>query len=399
MRLAERIGWMKPSPTLEINAKAQALRAQGVNVISLAAGEPDFATPEHIVEAAHRAVREGHTRYTPVPGDPALRRAVAKWHGETRGGTWEESQVIVGCGAKQILTHFFHAVLDPGDQVLLPVPCWVSYPTQIRMVGGEVVEVETRAEDGWVPRAEALEAKIGPRTRALVLNSPNNPTGAAFDRAGLEAIAAVLVRHPEIWVISDEIYRTITFDGFVQESLVTVAPSLAERVLVVDGVSKTYSMTGWRVGWGVGPAALVSAIARLAGQTTSCAPAPAQRAAIAALEGDQTFLEPWLRELQARRDLVVRSLVALDGIECASPRGTFYALADVRGVLGRHTARGDGIGDAVSLCKYLLDEAKVAAVPGEGFRAPGFVRLSFACATDVIRDGMSRIAEAVGALR
>lgn len=398
MELADRISWMKPSATLEINAKANQLRAEGVDVLSFAAGEPDFATPEHIREAAIEAMNTGHTRYTAVPGDPQLRELVAAQFRETRGGEAGVENVVIGCGAKQILAHFFHAVLDIGDEVIVPTPCWVSYPPQIRMAGGEVVLVPTSADEGWRLDPEALESAISEKTRALVLNAPCNPTGGGYDRTVLEAMAEVLRRHPRIWVISDEIYREITFDDFVQHSLVTVAPDLANRVLVVDGVSKSYSMTGWRVGWGVGPAQLVTAISRLAGQTTSCAPAFAQRGAIAALSGPREEFTPWLAELQQRRDHIVSGLEAMEGATCTTPVGTFYAMADIKALLGRRGPKGQVLDDAVSFCKYLLDEARVAAVPGDAFKAPGFVRFSFACATEVVRKGVERIGGALEAL-
>ena len=277
---------MKPSPTLEINARAKQLRADGVDVLSFAAGEPDFATPAHIREAARQAIEDGYTRYTAVAGDPDLRAEVSDQFSKSRGVDVAPEQVIIGCGAKQIIAHFLHAVLDPGDEVILPVPCWVSYPTQVRMAGGTALLAETKASEGWRLQPEVLERHLTNRTRALVLNAPCNPTGGGYESSDLEALAKVLEAYPDVWVMSDEIYRSITFDGFVQHSIATVAPSLVDRVLVVDGVSKRYSMTGWRVGWGVGPSQLIASISRLAGQVTSCAPAFSQRAALAALTGD-----------------------------------------------------------------------------------------------------------------
>lgn len=285
-QLAERVRWMKPSPTLEINARAKQLRADGVDVLSFAAGEPDFATPAHIREAARQAIEDGYTRYTAVAGDPDLRAEVSDQFSKSRGVDVAPEQVIIGCGAKQIIAHFLHAVLDPGDEVILPVPCWVSYPTQVRMAGGTALLAETKASEGWRLQPEVLERHLTNRTRALVLNAPCNPTGGGYESSDLEALAKVLEAYPDVWVMSDEIYRSITFDGFVQHSIATVAPSLVDRVLVVDGVSKRYSMTGWRVGWGVGPSQLIASISRLAGQVTSCAPAFSQRAALAALTGD-----------------------------------------------------------------------------------------------------------------
>jgi aspartate aminotransferase len=398
-KLADRISWMKPSETLEINARAQQLKALGLDVLSFAAGEPDFATPAHIREAARAAMEAGYTRYTAVPGDPELRALVASRFAKSHGLESLPAQVVVGCGAKQIIAHFFNAVLEPGDEVIVPTPCWVSYPTQIRMVGGTPVLVPTTAETGWCLTPEALRDHVTPRSRALVLNAPCNPTGGVYESAALEALAAALGDFEDLWVLSDEIYRSITFDGFVQRSLVAVAPSLAARTMVIDGVSKTYSMTGWRVGWGVGPAPLVTAISRLAGQVTSCAPAFAQRAAIVALEGDQSFFQPWLSELERRRDAMCRGLNAMDGVTCADSRGTFYAFADVRGVLGRSRPGGGPIADASALCMYLLDEARVAAVPGDAFSAPGFVRFSFACSMDVVQRGIVRVGEALSSLR
>lgn len=397
MKLADRVSWMKPSATLEINARARQLRAEGVDVLSFAAGEPDFPTPNHVQRAAAEAMAQGHTRYTAVPGDPELRARIAADFQETRGQEVSPEQVVVGCGAKQVIAHFFQAALDPGDEVVLPAPCWVSYPTQIRMVGCVPVLVETTAEQGWRLDPKALRDHIGPRTRALLLNAPCNPTGAGYPPEDLARLAEVVLER-DLWVISDEIYQRVTFEGFTQESMITVEPRAADRILVVDGVSKTFSMTGWRVGWGVGPAPLITAIARIAGQTTSCAAAFSQRAAIAALDGDRTFFSEWMTQLQRRRDVIVEGLNAMDGVTCRKPEGTFYVLADVRPLLGRRPAGGEPLNDAVALARFLLDEARVAVVPGDPFRAPGFVRFSFACSLEQVEAGIERVGGALAGL-
>ena len=397
VKLAERVSWMKPSATLAINARAKELKARGVDVISFAAGEPDFPTPEHVRRAACEALEAGYTRYTAVPGDPELRAEVARLHEARCGVAASASGVVVGCGAKQPIAHFFQAALDPGDEVVLPAPCWVSYPAQVRMAGAEPVFVETSSEDGYHLHPDALARAIGPRTKALVLNAPCNPTGACYTKEALASIAEVVLERG-LWVLSDEIYWRVTFDGFVQHSIVSAADGMAARTLVVDGASKTYSMTGWRVGWAVGPEPLVAAISTLQGETTSCAPAFSQRAALAALKGDQSSFDAWLGELGRRRDLVVDALGAVPGALCRAPEGTFYAMVDVRGLLGLRPRGGRALGDSLDLASYLLDEARVAVVPGDPFHGPGSFRISFACSTDEVRRGVERIGAALSAL-
>lgn len=398
MKLATRVGWMKPSATLAMNARAQELRAAGVDVLSFAAGEPDFPTPAHVRKAAAEALEAGHTRYTAVPGDPELRRAVAEAFSSRTGAEVGPANVVVGCGAKQPLAHFFHAVLDPGDEVLVPTPCWVSYPAQIRIAGGVPRFVPTDPGQGFHVSADGLREAIGPRTRALVLNVPSNPTGARATADELAAIARVAIE-ADLWVVADEIYWRLTFDGTAQPSIVSVEPELAKRTLVIDGASKVYSMTGWRVGWGVGPEALVSALAKLQGEVTSCAPAFAQKATVAALRGDMSAFDAWLGELGRRRRIISDGLAAIDGVVCRAPEATFYVMADVRGLLGRRPKDGEPLEDALAIARYLLDAGRVAAVPGEPFEAPGFLRFSFACSTDTVERGVARVGEALAALR
>jgi len=397
MKLTERLGWMKPSATLAINARAKELQSQGVDVLSFAAGEPDFPTPEHIRRAASEAIEAGHTRYTAVPGDPELRAEIAKGFGSRTGVAVKPSQVVVCCGAKPAIAHFFQAVLDPGDQVIVPTPCWVSYPSQIRIAGGEPLFVKTEPEQGFRLGADALRRAVGPRVKALVLNAPCNPTGAGIDEDTLRALAEVVIER-DLWVLSDEIYWRVTFDGFEQRSIVAVRPELADRTLVIDGTSKTYSMTGWRIGWGIGPTKLVETISTLQGESTSCAPAFGQRAALAALRGDHGFFDAWLSDLVARRNAVVRGLGAMDGVRCRPPDGTFYAMADVSALLGRRPRGGQPLADSLAVASYLLDEARVAVVPGEPFMAPGFVRLSFACSLATVEKGLMRIGDALSKL-
>jgi aspartate aminotransferase len=398
MRIASRLADIKPSITLAVTARAARLRAEGVDVIGFGAGEPDFDTPAHIKDAAKRALDAGQTKYTEVGGTLALRKAIAKEMERAHGLAVAPDQVTVACGAKHSLYNVFHALLEDGDEVVIPAPYWVSYPDIVKLAGGRPVVVETAAAHGFCMGPDELRRALTPRTRALVLNSPSNPTGGAYGRAELEALGRVLADHPEVLVVADDIYRRLVYGGFEFHELASLSPALAERTIIVDGMSKSYAMTGWRVGYTVGPRALIAAMNTLQGQTTSNATSIAQAAALAALEGPQDCVEEMRREFDARRQRIVGLLRAIPGVTCYDPKGAFYAFPDVSEYVGRRTKAGATIEDDVELCDYLLDVARVAVVPGSGFGAPGFVRLSYATSMDHIVRGVARMAEGLAGL-
>lgn len=397
-RLATRLQSVQPSATLAISQRAAELRKKGIDVISFGVGEPDFHTPGHIREAAKRAIDEGASHYTAVRGLPKLREAICADSKRRRGGVAHApEEVVVSVGAKHSLFNLALALYEEGDEVIIPAPYWVSYPEQVRMLGATPVVVETREEDGFVLSAAALEAAITPRTKALVLCTPSNPTGSAYSPAQLEAIAAVARKH-DFWIITDEIYARLVYGGFEQRSLLEVAPDLRDRTIVVDGVSKTYAMTGWRIGWILAPKAVCEAVDMVQGQSTTNPTAAAQYAAIAALEGPEEAFEAMHRTFDERRQAMVSGLSALPGIRCRMPEGAFYAFPSVVGLYGKQTATGV-LADDIAVAQWLLEEARVAVVPGTPFGAPGYVRLSYATSVELIREGVRRIGEAIAALR
>ncbi|MGV6850280.1 MAG: pyridoxal phosphate-dependent aminotransferase [Marinibacterium sp.] len=378
-RRAGRLGGIELSEIVQISEQAARLRADGVDVIALSTGEPDFPTPPHVVEAAHRAALEGQTRYPATAGTPALRAAVAEQAG------CEPAQVIVSTGAKQVLAGAFLATLDPGDEVITTAPFWTSYADMVKLAGGAPVVLDCPRDQGFKLTPEQLEGAITPRTRWLLLNTPSNPTGAVYSEAELQALGAVLERHPQVWVISDEIYQHLAYVPFTP--FVQAVPSLAGRTLTVNGVSKAYSMTGWRIGWGIGPAPLIKAMAAVQGQITSGACSIAQAAALAALTGPQGLLAERREAMRARRDLVVAGLNAA-GLACAVPDGAFYVFPQTPAAMPSDP----------EFCRHLLDHAGVAVVPGRAFGMPGHFRLSFAYDTDSLTQGLRRIADATAKL-
>lgn len=396
--LAARLGAIAPSATMAIADRAAALRAAGIDVLSFGLGEPDFETPVHIRDAAKAALDKGATRYTRVRGIEPLRKAIVADSLARRGVAHDPEEVVVSTGAKQSLFDLALALLDPGDEAIIPAPYWVSYPEQVSLVGAVPRIVPTLETEGFRLRPDALEAAIGPRTKVLILCTPSNPTGAAYDEASLAALAEVLRRH-RIWVVVDEIYGQLVYDGFVQRSLLTVAPDLKDRLVIVDGASKTYAMTGWRIGWMLGPRAIAEACETLQGQATSNATTLAQHAAIAALQGPREALTAMVAEFAARRRLMVDGLNGISGIRCRMPEGAFYAFPSVAGLIGKTTPDGKRLETDVDVTSYLLDAARVAVVPGTAFGAPGYVRLSYAASQQQITTGVSRIATAVAALR
>jgi aspartate aminotransferase len=393
-KLSSRNELVKPSPTLAITARANALRAQGIDVVGFGAGEPDFDTPPHVCDAAVAALKAGFTRYTPESGIPELRDAVAARATRDLGLPFARDNVAVTVGGKQGIYNFFMCVLEPGDEVLIPTPCWVSYPDQVALAGGRAVFVEGPAERSYVPSPEALAAAVTPRTRALVICSPSNPTGAVWTDADLKAAADLAARH-DLWILSDEIYSELVFEG-AHRSVLHVAPDAASRVCVASGASKTYAMTGWRVGWVVAPPALARAVAILTGHSVSAPTSFAQKGALAALTGPQDNLPKWRESFRARRDRAFELCREVPGFVPFQPAGAFYLWIDVRPFLAR---RLHGLTTSAELAAKLLDEVRVALVPGSAFCAEGFLRVSFATAPAKIEEGFKRIREFVARCR
>ena len=390
MKLARRLAEIEPSPTLALNARAKALAAAGKDVAGLSAGEPDFDTPEHVKEAAVQALREGFTKYTATPGIPELRAAIARKLSDQNGLTFAPEQVIATNGGKQALYNCFQALLCEGDEVVIFAPYWVSYPEQVLLAGGRPVVVETRAEHGFRPSPEALERALGPRTRAVVFNSPSNPTGAVLPRSNLAALGAVLERRPDILVVTDDIYERLLYTSEPFVDIVNAAPALAERALVVNGMSKAFAMTGWRMGYAAGPKPLIAAMQMIQDQQTSNVSSITQRAALAALTGPRAPVDAMVAEFHARRDLFYAGLEALPGVRCPKPEGAFYAFPDVSSWIGKRW-RGTTLDSANAISERLLEDLLVAAVPGEPFGAPGHLRFSFAASRSILEKGLQRL--------
>lgn len=394
--LAGRLGQIAPSATGEMFRRVAERKAQGVPLISLAVGEPDFDPPASILQAAQQALQTGPHGYTQVAGLPALRNAICARSQARRGLSHTAAEVVVSAGAKHALFQLAQVLFDPGDQVLIPTPSWVSYADQARLCGAEPVFVSCAAQDGFLPRPEALAAAIGPRTKAIILCSPNNPTGAAFTEAGLAALADVLRAH-NLWIILDEIYAELFYGGPAAPSLLQVAPDLRERTIIVDGVSKTYAMTGFRVGWILAPRELAQACDKLQSQCTTSISTLSQLSALAALSGDQSCVTQMREAYRERRDLLVSGLNSIAGFSCQTPSGAFYAFADVRALFGR-TAAGKALQNDVDVAEWLLDEAQVAGVPGIAFGGPGYIRFSYAAGVAQLREALARIRAAVDTL-
>ncbi|MCC5984110.1 MAG: pyridoxal phosphate-dependent aminotransferase [Rhodobacteraceae bacterium] len=397
--LSDRLSRVKPSPTMTITARAAELKAAGRDIISLSAGEPDLDTPEHVRTAAKAAIDAGHTRYTAVDGTPALKTAICAKFLRDNDLHYEPQQVTVASGGKQVLWNALLATLNPGDEVIIPAPYWVSYPDMVAMAGGKPVVVPTGPETGYRLTAAALDAAITPRTKWLIFNSPSNPTGAGYDAAALRALTEVLLAHPQVWVMSDDMYEHLVFDDFRFVTPAQVEPRLKRRVLTVNGVSKAYAMTGWRIGYAAGPEALIRAMAKVQSQSTSNPCSVSQMAALAALTGPQDFLTENRALFQRRRDLVVQALDACPGVTCPVPEGAFYVYPDIAGCIGRTSARGRKIDTDEDFAAALLEETGVAVVFGAAFgRAPAF-RVSYAAADELLRRACGRIAEFCAGLR
>ncbi len=388
---SDRLNRIKPSPTIAMTTRAAELRAQGRDIISLSAGEPDFDTPAHIRKAAKAAIDAGHTRYTAVDGTPSLKRAICDKFLRENGLDYAPSQITVGTGGKQILFNALMATLNDGDEVIIPAPYWVSYPDMVLLGGGTPVIVECGLEQGFRLTPDALEAAITPRTKWLILNSPSNPSGAGYDRAAMKALTDVLMRHPQVWVLSDDIYEHLVFDGFEFVTPGQVEPALKDRTLTMNGVSKAYAMTGWRIGYGAAPESLIKAMAKLQSQSTSNPSSISQYAAEAALTGPQDYITESRAVFQRRRDLVVAGLNACPGIDCPVPQGAFYVYPSIAGLIGKTSGGGTVIVDDQAFANALLDETGVAVVFGAAFGLSPHFRISYATSDDQLVTAIDRI--------
>lgn len=382
MRLATRVSGIDESVTLEITSKAKKMAQQGIDVVSFAAGEPDFDTPEHIKVAAIKAIQGGFTKYTPSSGTPELREAIVKKFKVDNGLDYTAAQIVVSNGAKHSLYNVFQAICNPGDEVLIPAPYWLSYPAMVSLAEAKSIFVPSTVSNGFKVTEKDLEAKVTKKTKCLILNSPSNPTGGIYDREDLEKIAKFAVRH-DIFVISDEIYEKLIYDGRKHCSIASLGKDIYDRTITVNGVSKSYSMTGWRIGYAAGPADVMKAIGNLQSHATSNPASMSQKATFAALSEDQSFINAMRDEYQKRRDYMVTRVSAMKNVSCFKPGGAFYLFCDV-------SKTGS---DSVKTAKALLENANVAVIPGEPFGAPSYIRLSFATGMDAIRKGMDRMEE------
>ena len=389
---------VKPSATLAATQAARELARAGRDVISLGAGEPDFDTPDNIKAAAIRAINEGKTKYTDVDGIPELKQAIVDKFARENGLTYKTSQVNVSPGGKPVIYNALVATLSPGDEVIVPTPYWVSYPDMVLLAGGEPVFAHASAETNFKLTPEVLEAAITPKTRWIILNSPSNPSGAAYTRDELRALADVLVRHPQVWVLTDDMYEHLVFGDFEFTTIAQVAPELYDRTLTMNGVSKAYAMTGWRIGYGAGPEPLIKAMQKVMGQTTSNPSSISQWAAVEALNGPQDFIVPNQKLFEQRRDLVVGMLNQANGIECARPEGAFYVYPSIKGLLGKRAPSGKVIEDDETFALELLEAEGVAVVHGAAFGLSPHFRISYATSNDLLEDACTRIQRFCGRL-
>ena len=397
MRLAERTKAIKPSPTLAMNAKASALKAAGVDVTNFGVGEPDFDTPENIKEAAIKALRDGFTKYTPVDGIPELKTAIIEKFKKDNGLHYEKDEVLVSCGAKHSLYNIAEALFGPGDEVLIPAPYWVTYPDQVLLNDASPVIIETDEENSFVVTPELLRKKISPRTKAIILNSPSNPTGLANDKKSLEEIAKLAVEH-DFYIISDEIYEKLVYDGFRHISIASLGEEVKQRTIVVNGLSKSHAMTGWRIGFTAGPKDITKAMTNIQSQSTSNVTSITQKASVEALNGPQDFLQTMLSEFDKRRKYMVERLNAMKGVTCKTPVGAFYAFPNVSSYFGKKF-NGTSVNNSLELSTYLLEQGKVALVPGSAFGDDKYIRLSYATSMENVKKGLDRIEEALGNLK
>ena len=390
---------IQPSATLAMTSRVFELKRQGIDVIGLGAGEPDFDTPDFVKEAAIEAIRAGKTKYTNVDGTPELKQAILAKFARDNGLSYAENQISVNSGGKHTLFNAFCATIDAGDEVIVPAPYWVSYPDVVEFAGGTPVFIAAGADQNYKITPEQLDAAITAKTKWVVLNSPSNPTGAAYSAAELKALGEVLLRHPHVLIYADDMYEHILYDGFEFATIAQVVPQLYDRTLTANGVSKAYAMTGWRIGYAGGPAWLIKAIGKLQSQSTSNPCSISQAASVAALNGDQSFLRERVAAFQGRRDLVVSMLNQVNGMTCPRPEGAFYVYPEFAGLIGKTTPKGQKITTDEEMISYLLDEAKVAAVHGAAFGLSPAMRISYATSEALLTEACTRIQTACAALR
>lgn len=387
LELAQRVQRIKPSPTLSILARAEELQANGKNIINLSVGEPDFDTPEHIKEAAIKALHDGRTKYTAVEGIRILKDAVINKFKHENHLDYESNQIIVSCGAKHSIYNIFLSILNPGDEVIIPAPYWVSYPDMVKLTDGNPVILKTDFNQQFKVNPAQLQAAITEHTRAIILNSPSNPTGLAYTKTELQDLGEVILQHPGILVISDDIYEHTLWNNTPFTNIVNACPALYERTMVVNGVAKAYAMTGWRIGYTAGPASIIAAMKKVQSQSTSNPNSIAQYATVAALEGDQEFVRSTTLTYKDRHDFILKALKGIQGIECTASDGTFYTFPNIEGLLDKKA----GINNDLALSEYLLTEAEIAVVPGSAFGAPGHIRLSYAANINLLAEAAKRL--------
>lgn len=390
LTLSDRVQLIKPSPTLAVTNRAAELRAEGKDIIGLGAGEPDFDTPEHIKKAAIEAINNGFTKYTAVDGTPALKSAIIDKLNNDNGLSYAPNQILVSCGGKQSFFNLALALINPGDEVVIPAPYWVSYPDMVKIAEGQPVIIETDESTRFKITPEQLDAAITDKTRLVVLNSPSNPSGVAYTKAELEAIGDVLRKYPDVLIATDDMYEYIWWADFAFENIVTACPDLYDRTIVLNGVSKAFSMTGWRIGYAAGPVKLIGAMKKIQSQSTSNPTSISQVAAEAALRGGRDCVTPMVKAFKERHDYIVDALNAIPGVSCIAGDGAFYAYPCVKGAM-----EAAGINDDVEFAEKLLNEAGVALVPGSAFGTPGYMRLSFATSMDTLKDAIGRLEKAL----
>jgi len=394
--LSERAKKIKPSPTLSMDAKAKALKAQGLDIVNFGVGEPDFDTPEHVKEAAVRAIKEGFTKYTPVAGIDELKEAIIDKFKTDNNIEYTKEEILVSCGAKHSLYNIAQALYGPGDEVIIPSPYWVSYPDQVMLNDATPVFVKTYEDDNFMLRPDVLESKITKKTKALILNSPSNPTGLTYDKMTLEAIAEIALKH-NIYIISDEIYEKLIYGAVEFVSIASLDKEIKDKTIVINGLSKSHAMTGWRIGYAAGPKDIIKAMTNIQSQSTSNPTSIAQKAAVAALRGPQDFISEMVVEFDKRRKFLVEGLNSIEGLSCINPTGAFYAFPNVSRLYGRKT---DSvlINSSLDMAVYLLEEANVALVHGDAFGSDEHIRISYATSMENIKKGLERIREAVAKL-
>lgn len=397
--LAKNLANIKASPTIAVSMKAAELKAQGKDIISLGMGEPDFDTPDNIKEAGIAAIRKGDTKYTAVDGTAALKKAIINKLKKDNGLEYSANQIMVSTGAKQVIYNALMATLNPGDEVIIPAPYWVSYPDMVLLGQGVPVFVEGAAQNNFKILPADLEKAITPKTKWIILNSPSNPTGGCYAAEDLRRLADVLLRHPQVHILSDDIYEYLIFDGLKFANIAEIEPKLKDRTLVVNGVSKAYSMTGWRIGYGAGDVNLIKAMSMIQSQSTSATTSMGQAAAVEAMNGDQSYVVNSNKIFQSRRDMMVKMLNDIDGIECNKPNGAFYVFPSCAGLFGKKTPDGKIIKDSNDFASYLLENALVAVVPGIAFGMEGFFRISYAASEEFLTNAMQRIASACSELK